>query len=433
MTLEEFNSFFRISGQDEKELWQKAVFVFDTSSILEMYYYSEQSRQQVFNTLFPAFKDRLWITDHTNYEYLKNRELVIKKSFSEKYSKLKKDRLKSIESDITSINNSLKEVTNRTKNKDIHPFLNQSIFDNFSKSVDLIKKEFESFQIKFNEEVDKREKELKKLETQDDVYESVVEHFKITEGYDFPSIESIINKSAIRFENNIPPGFKDAQGGNKKDGIQRFGDLIIWNQVIELANKLGRPIVFITNDTKEDWWDIEKEGREKPKPKEDLILEFKLKTKKQFWAYSFSQFLYKSKEILNVDITTKTLEEVQKISDILEDELTSKEAFKYWKDENGFYIFSLNMANGLPILYSNPYLTKNSCLGAIISLKEYVGYDEFYERIVRTNGAHFFRIKAPNGTIITQSIMFTSANERDLCIETCKKIGLAAQIIEVLK
>ena len=436
MTLEEFNSFFRISGEIEKDLWEKAVFAFDTSSILEMYYYSEQSRQQIFNTLFPALKDRLWIADHTNYEYLKNRESVIKKSFSEKYSKLKKDQLISIENDIISINNKLKDVTHKTKNKDIHPFLDQSIFESVTKSIDLFKKEFEDFQTKFNEEVDKREKELKKLEAEDDIYKSVSKYFKITDVYDFATIESIINKSAIRFENNIPPGFKDAQGSNKKDGIQKFGDLIIWNQVIELAIKLDKPIVLITNDSKADWWDIEKEGRERLKPKEDLILEFKSKTKKQFWAYSFSQFLYKAKEILKLAITNKALEEIDKISSVISEEKSKMSAlFSYWKDSiTGFYLFTLDV-NGQSILYSDAFLTEMSCLKAIRLIKKYSSFDENYERRIGSNGYYSFRIHIPREPFSTETIskptfaesqMFTTAEDRDFAIENCKKVASKA-------
>ena len=433
MTLDEFNFFFRVSGDIEKELWGKAVFVFDTSSILEMYYYSEPSRQQIFNKLFPAIKGQLWITDHTSYEYLKNRESVIKKSFSEKYSKIKKDQLKSIDTGITSINNSLKEISDRTKNKDIHPFLNQSIFEEVNKSIELFKNEFDSFQKKFDEEVNEREKELKKLETQDDIHKSIVKYFKITDRYEFSTIESIINASDARFSNNIPPGFKDAQGGNKKDGLQRFGDLIIWHQLLDLANKLDKPIIFITNDSKEDWWDTVKEDRERLRPKEDLIVEFKSKTKKQFWAYSFSDFLYKAKEILIIDITPKALEEIEKVTEFLEDKSINKGAFKYSRNQNGGYVFSLYTPNGLPILHSDKYSTTNSCLDGILQLKkgEVFGISN-YQIVNLSRGGFYFDLLATNGQIIATSIMFSSENECYAAINICKKIIPDAQIIEVV-
>jgi len=83
-----------------------------------------------------------------------------------------------------------------------------------------------------------------------------------------------------------------------------------------LSNKLNLPVIFITNDVKDDWCNVEKRSNETRilSPKDDLIFEFKHKTKKQFWMYSFSQFLYKAKEILNSEITNEALEEVKNIN-----------------------------------------------------------------------------------------------------------------------
>ncbi|MCU5120192.1 PIN-like domain-containing protein [Bacillus cereus] len=47
-----------------------------------------------------------------------------------------------------------------------------------------------------------------------------------------------------RFEQNIPPGFRD-----KTKTINKYGDLILWLQICELKED----IVFITFDNKEDW------------------------------------------------------------------------------------------------------------------------------------------------------------------------------------
>jgi len=435
MTLEEYNFFFKISEEIEKEFWEKAIFIFDTSSILEIYYYSEQSREQIFNNLLPTIKDRLWITSHTNYEYLKNRESIIKKTFSEAYSKLKKEELTETEKLITSLKNNLTGISQKTKNEEIHPFINKTIFNPIFKSIDSLKKEFEVFQMKFNEEVEKREKELKKLEHLDDVYLAVFKHFKITDDYDFRKIENIINGSSIRFENKIPPGFKDAQGKNEKVGIQKFGDLIIWNQIIELAIKLSSPILFVTNDVKEDWWDIEKSSKEKPRPKEDLILEFKLKTGKQFWSYSFSQFLYKAKEILKIDITTKTLEEVDRVSlDISEEKLKDSAAFLYWKDPtSGFYLFSLDCSGGT-LLYSDLFLTGSSCLKAIAAVKKYSKFDTRYERKAGDHG-YYFKINIPkeifSKEVLLVSPMYSTPEDRDIAIENCKSFAITARVNQI--
>lgn len=44
---------------------------------------------------------------------------------------------------------------------------------------------------------------------------------------------------------------------------RQYGDLILWNQLIETCKSLGsREINFVTDDDKEDWsWIIASEGR----------------------------------------------------------------------------------------------------------------------------------------------------------------------------
>lgn len=54
-----------------------------------------------------------------------------------------------------------------------------------------------------------------------------------------------------RFEHRLPPGFKD--GGK---GENRFGDLIIWYEILEQSKNLDDKfdhIIFLSNDEKSDW------------------------------------------------------------------------------------------------------------------------------------------------------------------------------------
>lgn len=76
-----------------------------------------------------------------------------------------------------------------------------------------------------------------------------------------------------RYKKEIPPGFKDAKN---KDGIRKYSDLILWNEVIKYAHDKQKNIIFVTDDLKPDWWNIEN-GKYEFLPR--LISEFKKKTK----------------------------------------------------------------------------------------------------------------------------------------------------------
>ena len=63
--------------------------------------------------------------------------------------------------------------------------------------------------------------------------------------------ENIKEEGRFRFAKNIPPGYKDI----KKPEPRRFGDLFVWEDMIFKANMDNKNVVFVTNDTKEDWFE----------------------------------------------------------------------------------------------------------------------------------------------------------------------------------
>lgn len=52
-----------------------------------------------------------------------------------------------------------------------------------------------------------------------------------------------------RYKNKLPPGYKDAA---KDDG--GIGDLAIWLSALKLGEKHLRPLIFVSEDSKADWW-----------------------------------------------------------------------------------------------------------------------------------------------------------------------------------
>jgi hypothetical protein len=52
-------------------------------------------------------------------------------------------------------------------------------------------------------------------------------------------------------ESKIPPGFLDS----KKDGLRPHGDYFMWRQILDYAAKEKKPVIFVTSEGKEDWWE----------------------------------------------------------------------------------------------------------------------------------------------------------------------------------
>src|SRR5205814_1021232 len=61
-------------------------------------------------------------------------------------------------------------------------------------------------------------------------------------------LNAIRKEGEERYAKKIPPGFEDAKKGN--DSSDKFGDLIIWKELIDKSKTDKRPIIFVTDDGK---------------------------------------------------------------------------------------------------------------------------------------------------------------------------------------
>ena len=254
LILNELNIEYYLMPKDrEKEIWNNCIFVFDTSSLLYFYYYSKKTQNTIFENILDKLKGRLWIPGHVEYEYLKNREKTLKKPIDEKYKKLKQETIDDINKSVESIQEKLNYFNEHTKNSDKHPFVDVNITKDFQEKYEEFKSNFLDFRNKIQKEFEEREKEINEFSNKDIVLDKFKQIFEVGEEYRYEQIMEVISEGEVRYRLSIPPGFKDGAGSNKKEGIQQFGDLIIWKQMIDYADGKDKAIVFISNDSKPDW------------------------------------------------------------------------------------------------------------------------------------------------------------------------------------
>jgi hypothetical protein len=60
----------------------------------------------------------------------------------------------------------------------------------------------------------------------------------------------LIAAAKERYEKKTPPGYMDAG----KEGGDPYGDFFIWMEIIGVAKAKQLPVIFVTDDAKEDWW-----------------------------------------------------------------------------------------------------------------------------------------------------------------------------------
>lgn len=95
--------------------------------------------------------------------------------------------------------------------------------------------------------------------------------------------------------------------------------------------------------------------------------------------------------------------------------------FEVYKDQGGEFRFRLKAANGQPILASEGYKTKVSCLNGVESVKKNAPDDTKYERKLSNSGKPMFNLKATNGQVIGTSQLYESEASRDNGIESVRK------------
>jgi hypothetical protein len=254
-----------------------------------MYRYSRTTVDAYFDVLNELKKNKqLWIPYQVGYEFYENRINVIseyEKSYDEILSILEKAK-----SDI------------EAKYKD-HPFLNlYEIKEEMGKGLSGVEKKIKQAQ-----------KNHPKWLEKDEVLEKLNSLFdgNIGNNYDEQKLIDIKKEGKERYEKRIPPGFKD----DKKTEDKKYGDLILWYQIIDKAKESKKPIILISGDVKDDWW-LEKDGK-RLMPLPQLKKEIFDKAGVDFHIYTADRFLELNKTGKK-EIDENTIKEVRKVRELEE-------------------------------------------------------------------------------------------------------------------
>ena len=293
---------YRPSDEEYKNLWENCIFVLDTSVIFNIYRYSPELRNQI-KDILKKILPRLWFPYQVAYEYYDNLPTVKGKEIG-KYEAIRRfisDIQKSIQAEIDKDRQIDKDL--KRKHSSSLEILNE---------IDPIIKEYKSKFKKQSKHIEiNLEDIIKKYPNREDlnrIDEFIISLFsdKVGEPYSIEMLEEISDKGSKRYNLLLPPGYMDAK---EKDGIKKYGDLIIWFQIIDRAKEKKTPIIFICDDLKEDWWWSPSNTTLGPRP--ELIQEFVSETKTLFWMYSLDQFMKYAQKYISLTVKKELIEEAK--------------------------------------------------------------------------------------------------------------------------
>ncbi|OLN21612.1 hypothetical protein BTO30_14110 [Domibacillus antri] len=122
---------------------------------------------------------------------------------------------------------------------------------------------------------------------------------KLLEAFTLDEIYLLCAEGERRYKKRTPPGYKD---GEKKTGVQAYGDLLIWKEVLAYCQEKNLNLIFVTDDVKEDWFEINDSKRIGFRL--ELIEEFHKQTKKDVLGVTSQEFFTAVADMYNEEVPT---------------------------------------------------------------------------------------------------------------------------------
>ncbi|MHB1325516.1 MAG: PIN domain-containing protein [Thermoleophilia bacterium] len=284
-----FKGYYSPTTEEFEYLWKNCWFLVDANILLNLYRYSPKAKETLIDIL-SKIKERLWLPHQAALEYQRNRLEEISKhnlAYDEvsKYLDKTHDKIKG----------------NLLSNYGRHPFIK------VENSLGKIENLFTEIQTELGEQ----KAQHPKLLDDDVIRTTITELFdgKVGLAYSDDELEKIYTQGQKRYKNEKPPGFADQL---TKKGNKKYGDLVLWLQIIAKAKELQKPIIFITDDRKEDWWYKFKGRSIGPRPEliEEIISESGIT---MFYMYQADQFMKYARQYLKQEVGEDAIQEVRAV------------------------------------------------------------------------------------------------------------------------
>lgn len=289
---------YSLPFEEFQEIWsQEAEISIDTNGLLNAYRFSPSVTEEVL-AVFNQIIDRIWIPAQVVEEFERNHENVVNKQRN-KYREVKKE---------------VDRIIEKAKNDYEKQFFKFGKF-RFPQVTDLgkfIEESLESIQSKsrnYEELITEEIKNNKKMLNEDKIQlflESLVERNQVGEQFSIADLIRIYSEGEERYKYQIPPGYKDIDK-DKTDPTkrQKFGDLILWKQLLHRANITEKPMILITLDEKEDWWVLDSSNNP-VKPRPELLKEYQEQKNQKIVLLSLTQFVNLISQMNEISIANRT-------------------------------------------------------------------------------------------------------------------------------
>lgn len=297
----EFFGFYSPTEPEFKELWSKAIFTFDTNVLLNFYRVGQKT-VDVFMEILEALKDNIWLSHQAAYEYQKNRLSEINRPF-EAYS--------DIPAQFTAFEKKLENDYQK------HPVIETKVL------VSIVQRAREAAEDHLRK-ARKTHPEWQKVDSWREKLDKLFQG-RIGKPFSDEELQKNYKEIAARYASKISPGYCDV----KKPEPDRYGDALLWFEIMDYAKTEQKPIILVTDEQKEDWWWLDGEDVIGPKP--ELRHEFSRVTGQDFYMYKSNQFIKYAPKMLSLKAEAK---EIKDAANEIGAAQHSESRIEYWADRD---------------------------------------------------------------------------------------------------
>jgi len=281
-----FPGYYTPTEAEFDAMWRTGVFSFDANVLLNLYRYTKPTSDRLLEVL-DRLQDQLWLTHQAAAEFQKNRLTVISHQY---------DAYDRVGTDI--VGNHLDSIISQVK-KD---YTKHSGLD-----ISALEKVVGEASTKLRGLLDAAKKKHPEFTAFDPILERITSLFDDRLGDPYPEtdLEKKHKEAQARYDKKQPPGYEDQK---TKADTGKYGDAVLWFQLLDYAKQQQRPIVFVCDDRKDDWWYRHQGKTISPRP--ELAHEMQTVGGVQFYMYQPERFMEYAEAFFKLPKLPNVIDEV---------------------------------------------------------------------------------------------------------------------------
>lgn len=264
-----FRGYYPPSDDEMNNIWEEGLIVLDTNALLNILRYSASTRDQLLD-LLDKQKEQIWIPYQVGLEFHRNRRKMpgeLTSAFAGVQTALEEAE--------QSIGVALNALGRHAKQEA------GDLGAAFDKHAKKLKKKLRRASRTHTVAVTSDEAQAATFTRISELYDG-----RVGEPYDEEKLQALFKEGATRYAKQIPPGYKDEA---EKQDDRKYGDLVLWRQILDHATVHKKPLLFVTDDNKEDWW--ERPSGKTVGPRPELVEEYYAASGQRAHFYNLRRYL----------------------------------------------------------------------------------------------------------------------------------------------